>query len=165
LERLDEAAAAYEAALNLGNPPESANIETKVHFGLGQVYFVRALVSGGDWMARAEAEFEQVLREYDSGNVQVANLAGHSHAWLGLIARQRENVAAAVEHYEHAVELATPFYQAYYYTRLGEVYAGADQTDLAIGAYEEAIRTAEFYGDEESALKYSARLNEIRTGE
>jgi tetratricopeptide (TPR) repeat protein len=162
LHQLDEAAAAFEAALDLGNPPESASIETKVSFGLGQVDFVRALATGGDGIAQAEAEFKQVVQDYESGNERVAGLAGHAHARLGAIARLQGNTSAAIEHYLRATELAPPHYQAYYHTRLGEIYAAAGQTDLAIEAYVEAIRVAEFYGDQESAAKYAARLSELK---
>jgi tetratricopeptide (TPR) repeat protein len=165
LVQLDEAAAAFEVALDLGNPPESANIETKVHFYLGQIDLVRALILGEDWLAQAEAEFEQVVQEYESGNVRVAELAGQTHARLGAIALLQENTNAAVEHYTRATELVTPYYQAYYYTRLGEIYAANGQTDLAIESYAEAIQIAEFYGDQESAAKYAARLNELEAEE
>jgi tetratricopeptide (TPR) repeat protein len=165
LEKLDEAAAAYEAALNLGDPPESANIETKVHFGLGQVYLVRAMVVGDDWLIQAEAEFEQVVEAYEGGNTRITNHAGHAHARLGAIARLRGATDAAVEHYTRATELASPYFQAYYYTRLGEVHAAAGQTDLAIEAYTEAIDRAELYGYEESVTEYNARLNELLAGE
>jgi tetratricopeptide (TPR) repeat protein len=165
LDLLDQAAAAYEAALDLGDPPESANIETKVHFGLGQIYLVRAIVVGEDWLDRAEAEFEQVVEAYDGGNTQIVNYAAHAYARLGAIARLRDDTEAAIERYTRATELASPHYQAYYYTRLGEVHAAAGQTDRAIEAYAEAMGIAEFYGDEESATKYNARLNELRAGE
>jgi len=165
--KLDEAAIAYEAALHLGTPPESANIDTKVHFGLGQVYyarFIRALVTQGDWstpMTQARTECEQVVREYDSGNARVNNLAGHAHARLGLLAWQVKDLELAVEHYTHAIELVTPYYQAYYSTRLGEVYVDNGQIELAIEAYDEAIYIAEFYGDEECLLVFAARRNEL----
>jgi tetratricopeptide (TPR) repeat protein len=161
---LDEAAAAYEAALDLGDPPESANIETKVHFGLGQIYLVRAMVVGSDWLDRAETEFEQVVEAYESGNTRVMNYAGHALARLGAIARLRGDTDAAVDRYTRAAELVSPYYQAYYYTRLGEIYAAAGQTDHAIEAYEEAIGTAEKFGEDESVEEYSTRLNELRAG-
>jgi tetratricopeptide (TPR) repeat protein len=166
LEQLDEAAAAYEAALDLGDPPESANIETKVHFGLGQIYFVRAMVLGEDWLIQAKVEFEQVVEAYEGGNTRITNYAGHAHARLGAIARLQGDTDTAIEHYTRATELVSPYYQAYYYTRLGEVHAAAGQIDRAIEAYEEAILIAEqFFSDEESVEKYSIRLNELRAGE
>lgn len=165
LGQLDEAAAAYEAALSLGDPPESANIETKVHFGLGQIHLARAMVVGGDWMAQAEAEFKEVVQAYEAGNTRIKDLAGHAQARLGAIARLQGNTRGAIEHYTRATELVSPYYQAYYYTRLGEIHAAEANKDLAIKAYTEAIGIAEVYGDGQSATKYSARLNELRSGD
>jgi tetratricopeptide (TPR) repeat protein len=168
LDRLDEATDAYETALHLGNPPGSANIETKVHFGMGQVYVARylyAVATGGAWsapMSRARAEFEQVVGEYESGNGRVKNLAGHAHARLGLLARLKKDSGTAVEHYTRAIELVTPYYQAYYYTRLAQVYADEDQIELAVQACDEAIAIAEFYGDEACHRKFSAMRDELR---
>lgn len=168
LDRLDEATSAYETAIHLGDPPESANIETKVHFGLGQVYnarFLHALVTGGDWstpMSQARDEFEQVIGEYDGGNERGKNLAGHAHARLGSLARLEKDFETAVKHYTLAISLTTPYYQAYYSTRLGEVYVDEGQIELAIQAYDEAIAITEFHGSEECHRKFSARRDELR---
>jgi tetratricopeptide (TPR) repeat protein len=168
LEKLDEAEAHYRPALALGDPPPSANIEAKVHFGLGQVNvgrFAHAVAAGGDWrtpLAEARAEFLKVVQEYDDGNLRIANLAGHAYRRLGLLARMEGSTEEAVEHYRQAIELVTPYYQAYSHSRIGETYVDAGQIPSAIESYEEAIRVAEFYGDQESVTKYSARLNELK---
>jgi tetratricopeptide (TPR) repeat protein/ribosomal protein L34 len=168
LDKLDEATVHYEAALGLGNPPASANIDTKVHFGLGRVYvgrFLHALTTEGDWetpLAEAKAEFEAVVQEYESGNARIANLAGHAYARLGLLARMLHETDEAVELYTHAIELVTPHHQSYYHTRLGEVHVDACQMEHATESYEEAIRIAEFYGNEEQVTTYTTRLNELR---
>lgn len=167
VKKLDESAAYYEAALELGDPPASANIETKVHLGLGQVNFgrfVHALVTEGDWqspMDRAQAEFSQVVQEYESGNVQVANLASLAYQRQGLLARMLGRTEEAIASYRQAIELATPYYQAYCYTRIGEIYAGAGDMQAAIESYAEAVRIAEFYGDPQRASEYTRRLQEL----
>jgi tetratricopeptide (TPR) repeat protein len=154
LDKLDEAEAHYRPALDLGNPPPSANIEAKVHFGLGQVNvgrLVHAVAAGGDWqtpLAEARVEFLEVVQEYDDGNLRIANLAGHAHRRLGLLAWMQGQTEEAVEQYRQAIELVTPFYQAYAYSRIGDIYADAGQKEAAIEAYEEAIRVAEFYGNQ-----------------
>lgn len=165
--KLDESAAYYEAALKLGDPPASANIETKVHFGLGQVNvgrFVHALVTEGDWQTpldRARAEFSEVVQEYERGNVQVASLASLAHQRLGLLARMLGRTEEAIASYRQAIELATPYYQAYCYTRIGEIHAGEGEIQSAIEAYAEAVRIAEFYGDPQRAGEYTLRLKEL----
>ncbi len=163
LDQLDEAATVFEDALNLGNPPASANIEAKVSFGLGQINLVHAQIAEGDWLAQAEAKFNQVVQEYENGNIRIIDLAGHAYARLAVIAYLQGNTDAAVDHYAHATQLVTPHYQSYYNTRLGEVYATANKIDLAIEAYNEAIKIAEFYGDEKSVVKYNKRLDGLKT--
>ncbi len=134
-------------------------------FGLGQIHLARAIVVGGDWMAQAETEFKEVVQAYEAGNTRIKDLAGHAQARLGAIALLEGNAGGAIEHYTRATELVSPYFQAYYCTRLGEIHAVAGDLDLAIKAYTEALSTAEFYGDGESATKYAARLNELRAGE
>jgi tetratricopeptide (TPR) repeat protein len=165
LSKLDQAATTFQAAVGLGDPPESANIETKVHFGLGQIHFVRAIATGGNWLPQAESEFLKVVQDYEGGNARVVELAGHAYARLGVIARLEGDMDAAAESYLCATQLVSPYYQAYYFTRLGEVYAAAGESDAAIEAYTEALRIAEFYGDNENAIEYSERLRELRNGQ
>jgi tetratricopeptide (TPR) repeat protein len=163
-DQLDQAATAFENALTLGNPPASANIRAKVNFGLGQIDLVRSQMADGDWLAQAEAKFKQVVQEYEQGNGRIIDLAGHAYARLALIASLHGNVDTAADHYTRATQLVTPYYQGYYYTRLGEVYARSEQIDQAIEAYDEAIKIAEFYGDAASVATYSKRLDELRRG-
>lgn len=165
--KLDEAEATFKAALTLDNRPESANIETKVAFGLGLIYFVRAQIMETEWLAKAKDQFEEVVEAYEQKDEQsrelVKNLAGHAHARLGLIARLEGNSSLAVEHYTDAAELVSPYHQAHYKAQLGEVYAAACELDLAIAAYEEASNVAQQYGDQESAEKYYDKLKEVKT--
>lgn len=164
-DQLDEAAAAFEAALALENVPESANIETKVHFYLGQLDIVRAQGLGGEWLARAEHELGQVVEEYESGNARVEDWAGHAYARLGLIAWLQGDTSSAVEHIKKAIKHVSPYYQADYCTWLAEAYVAAGQTDLAMEAYKEAIDTAVFYGFQENAEKYNEKLKKLQAGE
>jgi tetratricopeptide (TPR) repeat protein len=169
LDKLDEAAAHFKAALELGESPASANIEAKVHFGLGHVYVGRLLYAldiGNDWaasLAKARDEFQEVVQEYKDGNIQIANLAGHAYARLGMMARVEGETEKAVELYASAIELVSPYYQSYYYTRIGEVYCGAQKMELAIESYEEAIDIAIFYNvKEQVVITYTQRLEELR---
>ena len=67
----------------------------------------------------------------------------------------------AIENYRKAIELASPAYQAAYLATLGEIYLTIDRRQDAIAAYQEAVDIAEFYTDEDSALRYERRLSEI----
>lgn len=158
---LEKSEKLYLEALEIGHPFESANIEPKVHFGLGQIYLARSQISSEEWLGKAKIEFEQVISEYDGGNQRIENRCGHAYARLGLIAKIEDDIPLAIDYYQKASELVSPFYQVYYLTRLAEVYASNDSVDLAIGTYEEAIDLAKFYGDAESVEKYTSRLNEL----
>jgi tetratricopeptide (TPR) repeat protein len=162
LDGLSAAEAILHEILATEGLPESVNFETKADLRLGHIYLVRAQLLGGDWLKRSKSRFKKVIREYESGNAQVAGLASHAHAKLGLINLLEDKSEAAIEQYKQAINLATPHYQAHYYSVLGEIYMSMSKTDLALDAYEQAIQIAEFYGDEENATKYTQRLLEIQ---
>lgn len=141
--------------------PESINFEAKIHYSLGQIYLVRAQVLEGDWLEKAREQFIQVIQEYDMGNQQIVDLAGHAHAKVGLIELLEGHTDEAIKHHKAAIELVTPHYQAHYTTILGEIYQALGDKEKAISVYEQAIQIAEFYGNEESIQEYSQRLSEI----
>ncbi len=162
--RLNEAEAEFEKALSYQDAPENANIAIKVNFGLGQIFLVRYLANKDSaWLEQAQTKFESVVQEYDSGNWRIVDIAGHAHARLGKIAMWQNDPATAVEEYTKAIELVTPYYQAYYHTRLGKIYADAQQTEAAIEAYQHAIRISESLGDEAGVEQYSACLKELES--
>jgi tetratricopeptide (TPR) repeat protein len=145
--------------------PESMNYRAKINFSLGRIYLVRAQVLGGDWLEQAQVKSMEVIQEYEMGNQQIVNLAGHAHAQAGLIELLKGNNDEAINHYIAAVELVTPYYQAHYSSILGEIYNATGRIELAIDTYKQAIQIAEFYGDEEGIYKYSQRLSEIQNEE
>jgi tetratricopeptide (TPR) repeat protein len=159
-ELLDQADAEYEAALTF-DAPESANIDEKVHFGLGQVYLVRAQIEAGEWTVRAKNEFNQVIAAYQSGDPRLTDLAGHAYARLGLIALLEGDADNAASNYEMASKLVTPYWQGIYKARIGEIYVDVGEIDLALRAFQEAVQIAEQFGDEESAERYLDRVREI----
>ena len=161
LEMLDRAEALFEEADKIENVPESANIQTKSAFGLGQIYFVKAQILGEDWIESAKNEFSMVIEDYEAGDERISELASHAYARLGLLKWLEGDTEKAIEYYQKAIEIASPFYQGYYYGTIGEIYATTNRLDQAKEAYTEAIRIAEFYGDEASATKYAEKLNRL----
>jgi tetratricopeptide (TPR) repeat protein len=161
--KLDSAQALFEAALNEKNPPAGINLYPKVHFGLGQIYLVKAQTSQGDWQEKARKEFTAVVQEYEAGNNAIVYFASHSYARLGLMERQQGNVDSSATFYQKAINIASPYYKGYYYTRLGELYYANGDIELAIQAYEHAVQTAEFYGDQTHMAEYQKRLKELQT--
>lgn len=154
---LNEAERTFQKGLERADAPDSANIKSKVHFGLGQIYLVRSQVDGGEWLPRAREEFEAVLSTYGGVDPLLENLAGHAHARIGSIDLLEGDAKAAAERYEKAAGLVSPFYQGWYQAKRGDILASLCEIELALAAYDEAIRKAEFFGDEASAEEYTKR--------
>lgn len=161
-ELLDESEASYHEALTLKDQPLGASIEEKYHFGLGQIYFARSQVDDGNWLEKAEQEYRAVVNEFENGNEQIVDIAGHAYARLALISIIRGDLDTAVDQYNQAISLSSPYLKALYSTSIAEIHASRSEFDDAIEAYEYAIMVAESNGDSESAEKYIDRLNEIR---
>jgi tetratricopeptide (TPR) repeat protein len=96
----------YQNALQARNIPALANVETKVHFGLGQCYLLKVYSEKEQWFDPAIAEFQAVVQEYGNGkNIYVKELAAEAHARLGLIYALSGDPKAAIQEYEEAVKL------------------------------------------------------------
>lgn len=155
-ELLDAAVAAFETALTMSDAPPSSDIAEKVDFGLGQVYLVRAQTQGEMWLSQAETAFERVIAAYEAGDVHIQYLPGHAYARLGLLARLRGELPAAIAAYEQAVKLVTLHYQGEYQTTLGGLYLAQGDGAAALAAYADAVAIAESLGEETSLMSYLA---------
>lgn len=104
---LREALAYYELALEKQDPSlVRADIQTKVDFGMGQVYMMLHFAGEESSFQTAVAKFEAVIRAYNDGeNGRVRELAAEAHARLGLIYRVTGSVDKAIEEYETAAAL------------------------------------------------------------
>lgn len=111
-------------------------------------------------LAQAEAEFSQVIDEYETGNDNVRALAAEAYAGLGLLSHAQENYAPAIEAYEKAIELTDdPAKAARLYAALGLIYESLGNLERAVGAYESAFEAADNPVERES---YRQRLEELR---
>lgn len=76
-----------EAAVS-PDQPETADIDVKTVFGLGQTYTWLSTNNLGDYWEEAETALRQVIALYDSApqerQARIRAAAGHAHAWLGL---------------------------------------------------------------------------------
>lgn len=161
LRKLDESENAFHEASRFADQPTKANINIKVNFGLGQIYIARGEVQDTKWLDRAENEFQQVISDYENGNKRIIELASQAYARRGLISLIKNNVDHAIEYYKLSIKIASPHFKAYYYTRLGEIYASQGKYDLAVSAYDEAFSTAEYYSDPDFVNKYQKRKTEL----
>ena len=163
---LSESEEAYQEALLFENTLDSQNIDLKVSFGLGQIYFVHWLYGETDykdeWLLKTNSEFEEVILSYEAGNVTVANIAAHSYARVGRIKQLQGELQDAILNFEHASEIASPFYRQIYYASLGELYCTNGQTEFATIAYQDAIKFARNIDNNGARINdYSVRSSEI----
>lgn len=144
--------------------PEAAEIDLKVHMGLGQIFLVRHYLQaeGGDWLAQARSEFQAMIDRYAAGGVRNSDLVGHAYARLGLIASQIDkDTEAAIPLYEQAIALVTPRWQAQYQIDLGDLYAATNDVEAARRHFEEAQAVAELYGNEDMVERADAKLADL----
>jgi tetratricopeptide (TPR) repeat protein len=155
---LAEAETLYRAAWDTP-APEAAEIDLKVHFGLGQIFLVRHYLEGGDWLDQARAEFQTMLDRYAAGGVRNTTLLGHGYARLGLIRGQLDqDPAAAIPLYSEAIKLVTPRWQAQYEIDLGDLYVATADPDTARTHYAEALAVAERFSNEALITRAEERL-------
>lgn len=155
---LDEAEILYEIALETP-APAAAEIEIKARFGLGQIYLVRHYLLGGDWLARARAQFQLLVDHQATTPVRAQDLIGHAYARLGLIAAQiDEDSAAAIPLYTEAIPLVTPRWQAVYNLDLGDLHARLGDVDTARFHYTEALGIAELHGKRDLVVQAESHL-------
>jgi hypothetical protein len=152
---LDQAEADFLAALESPAIEQDPILEAKIHSSLGHIYLARLLQdqSLSTWWAPARDEFQRVLDAYEE-NEQLADLAGHAMARLGRLAWLKGDRAAAVDYYDQAVPLVSPYYQAFYLSVKAEVLEDMGQTSQACDALGRAERLSETYADEASYERY-----------
>jgi hypothetical protein len=155
LDQLYEAESTFREALTLENTPATANIETKVHFYLGQINLVRAQELGDAWYTQAEDELLQVVGEYNEGNKRVEDWAGHAYARLGLIEWLQGDPSSGATYIASATELVSPYHKVEYYTWLAQAHTAAGERDSAEGAYQECINNAKLFGFDEKVEECS----------
>lgn len=163
-DKLTEAEAAFQNALQAADAPDSAEIPAKVHNGLGQVYLVRAQIGETEWISRAQSEFEAVVSAFVAGDTRLADLAGHAYARLGFIALMEGDTDTAVERLSQAAELVTPFWQGHYTALAGDIYASLGHHEQAREAYQKAVQIAEQFGYQDSAETYLEKIRELKSG-
>jgi hypothetical protein len=147
---LERAARLFTAAGRLANQPHTADVGTKVAFGLGRTY-VCLTIAGIDRQSQARQELATVLCDYHPApgthNPRVELLAAEAHGQLGALdydlavktgSRQRYQAAAS---YEQALMLSNgrPDRQWKFYDVLAAVYQRLGDTIRA----QQAARNAD----------------------
>ncbi len=109
---LNEAIAYYEQALVAENSPETAVIDAKANFGLGQVYLQQSRLNNVTDFAQAKTHFEAVIADYQAENpprslARSRDIVAEAQARLGLIYCFQGQIDEAIDHYKEAVRLHT----------------------------------------------------------
>lgn len=104
----------YQEAERSTDKPETADIDVKTAFGLGQVYMWMSTNSFGNYWDEAEKYLQEVVSLYNAAEPgrqkRIQFAAAHAHAWLGLRllnikGNDVEAVQDAVNYYQNAVSL------------------------------------------------------------
>lgn len=123
-ELLDKCFSYLEKAEAAPEKPPLAEAETKIHFSRGQCLWLKNYTSELPDFSSSVKEFEAVIASYGNGkNPRVRELAGESHARLGLIYRLTGDLPRALENYKTAVDILAdnPERQAQFQDRANEI--------------------------------------------
>lgn len=103
---LEQSIAYYQRAAGAPEHSPLADMEAKVHFGLGQVYLIQSYADESVMVAPAIAEFEKVIELYADGeNPRLDELAAESYLRLGTIYAAGGDADSAVAHLQRSVAL------------------------------------------------------------
>ncbi len=151
----------YLAALTAPDQPPTADIRTKVDFGLGRLSFVRYQILGAQSLLSDAAEyFQAVIDAGEAGNTRIGEFVAQSHGHLGSIALLSSNLETAQREYQVAAETTqAPRAKAAFWAQLGSIYDQFGETESALSAYQQAVSIVP---DEETRQVYQQAMNEIQ---
>jgi tetratricopeptide (TPR) repeat protein len=178
-ELLDASIRTYQQALqpDMERPP-LADVESKVSFGLGQAYLLKALVllyggqpeQASEFLLQAVQAFQNVIDEYQGASTEsqkkrLQERAAHSHARIGFIYRSANHLAEAEQQYALALELMpklarTNLDRAKYEAALGDIKVKQGKLQDAKSWYEKAAAHAPDGSKEKP--EYQTKLAEIQ---
>jgi tetratricopeptide (TPR) repeat protein len=121
--KLDEAEQIFKQALALPDQPKEYHIIPKAYFYLGQVDQVLGQVLNEPGrLEQAANDYKQVTQAYEAGDDEIQEIASFSYARQGLMAVGQNDLEGAVNLYQKALDIASPYYQAIYSGSLGRIY-------------------------------------------
>ena len=137
---LAEASGFYQQALQAEIQPASAEIPSKVAFGLGQIYLAEWF-TGRDTRDQALAQFKIVLDNYADGkNIRLQELASETHARMAIIYRQDGEAEKTLAELQIAFDLSTlPARRGLYSATMGDLYEIQGKAEQALQANRKSI--------------------------
>jgi tetratricopeptide (TPR) repeat protein len=138
----------YNQALACSDKPQTANIEYKAHFGLGESELLLSQASQANLLSEARENFQFVIDYYDlSPSEFLWERAAQANAHQGLIAYiQIKGMDEVKEFYEKAVAIAMNYdteLASSYYERLAVLYQQRGDIPIAKSFYLKAKETTE----------------------
>ena len=160
----------FRAAMQAPDQPPLSNVPAKAHFGIGRAGYCLSQALQEDAWAEAQHELEEVVREYESGNNGIRDLAAEAHYYLGLIrlpvvesTDKEPHYRAAAEEYRKAADLSRDRgRQALFHDAIGWVMERLGEDGEARLAYEKAIELAT---NEGARRHYQGHLDALRAGQ
>jgi tetratricopeptide (TPR) repeat protein len=130
----------FNLALEASYQPKSADISSKVAFGLGQIYLIEWF-AGKETLEDCKNQFQIVLRHYnEEKNPRIQEFASESYARLGIINKELGMLEEAINDYKNAVDLATNSgRRGLYLANLANLYDSIGDKDSAIMSSEKSI--------------------------
>ena len=139
----------FKHAASASDSPLTADIPTKVNFGLGEVALLKFLAGDGTQADVALAYFHKVTLEYGQAdtpsNPRVREFAAQAYGFIGLIQGKQNQSSEAMSAYDQAIALtqldvrSTLFQRAKLYIEIEDRRANAD-IDGALSAYESLFK-------------------------
>ena len=137
------------------------DVQTKVDFGIGQIYYNRWLRDGGKPWEEAFNRLTAVVNAHNSGLVYQPYRAGRAYGYLAHIERQRHDLAKAAEDYDQAIKLSSPVWQVFYSCRYAQLYCSEEKEVEAAKMLQAAIDTARLHGYSSLVDYYTPRLAQL----
>ena len=126
--------------------PPGAQVPLKVAYDLGQIYLLRYMIFGGEWLPKAEAQFTQVTDAYvaaeknrdEETKTVLQPLAAEAYAGRGTAANWRKDTEGAIALYEQAAGIASPRRQVLHYLAAGDISVKSGQIERGRAYYDKA---------------------------
>lgn len=103
---LKQSIAAFETALTAPDQPQNADVEARVHFGMGRAYLLLGWQEDGKHFVQAEEMLQFVVNEYQAGNIHYQELSAQAYGQLGMLYFMQGKDNEAIQAFEKAIELS-----------------------------------------------------------
>lgn len=142
LSALDKKLEMLDKAESAPYQPETASIPEKVAFERAQIELtLYQLDSDPKHLTHAMSYYKNVVQAYEDGDIQIREIAAHSHSGLAIIARYEGEQDIAIDEYKSAIRITRiPSLQAQYLLQIGNTYYQNGDLNNALEYYKEVLK-------------------------